>query len=121
MEEKRSYPRHTCQVEVVFTTNDSGLYNCRCIGHNICAGGMNLILDGKLVEDQELSLSFLLPDEKTPFSMNAKVIWSQNLDQDKCHAGIEFENISVTDQTKIISFVVRNEPSIFFDDLPIIE
>lgn len=110
MQDRRDFPRHSCQVEVAFSHLHLDLLGQKCIGHNICAGGMNLILDKSLDEGHMLSLSFLLPDEKIPVSTTGRVAWVQDLGDEKYHAGIEFDNITISDQAKIISFVVKNEP-----------
>lgn len=119
MQDRRDFPRHSCQVEVVYTISDQEYKSERCIGHNICAGGINLISDRELKEDSLLSMSFILPEEKGPVSLLGRVVWAQNLGEGKYHAGVEFESISISDQAKIISFVVKNEPFIFMSDDPI--
>lgn len=115
MQERRECPRHLCQVDIVYTLSELEATTHRCIGRNICAEGINLILDRELVEDSIISMSFLLPDDRDPVSLSARVIWAQKLDKEKYHAGVEFVNISVSNQAKIIAFVVKNEPFLLFD------
>lgn len=109
MEERRGFPRHSFQVEVVFTSQLLGGGHYKCAGHNICAGGINLILDRPLFEDDEISMSFILPEQRNPISLQGRVVWVQNLESEQYHAGIEFLSISVSDQAQIISYVVKHE------------
>lgn len=120
MKDRRGFPRHSFQVEVVFTSQLLSGTHHRCIGHNICAGGINLIVDKLLFEDDEISLSFILPEQRTPISLTGRIVWVQNLELDQYHAGVEFLNISVADQAQIISYVVKHESLLFFNQADLI-
>ncbi len=60
---------------------------------DVSAGGLGLITEEKLSMDKNLEISLGIPDGHAPFRGTGKVIWSEQVQENKWHSGFEFKTI----------------------------
>ena len=111
MKDSRKSPRDFYKADVTYTLLDKPGKVYTCFGRNICSEGISLHVKKEVAEDSKLSLSFLLYDEPNPISALGTVIWCQRIDDKTVHVGVGFDEISVVDQARVMSYIVRNCPS----------
>ena len=97
-EENRKYPRIPLDVRV----------NCdfNAIAHtkDISEGGICLITDVKLDEDNFIQLDFILPEQSEEIRAYGKVMWSRKATKNLFENGVNFWEIQDTDKVKIQDF-----------------
>jgi c-di-GMP-binding flagellar brake protein YcgR len=115
-QERRKYVRvkHSTKIKWTdLTTLSKGISVIPDLSKDISAGGIHLLLNKKIVCENELQLEFILPPLKS-FILRGQVKWVREIeliaDEKKTklyHTGIEFLDITDEERDFIQKFVVR--------------
>ncbi|HOX54159.1 MAG: PilZ domain-containing protein [Candidatus Omnitrophica bacterium] len=105
LNERRKFVRFNSSVDVQYALLDKDP-NLALQGksRNISSGGIGLITDKKLQEDDVLVVSIYMPQETLPIIAKSKVVWVRPLEMHKekrFDVGSEFINIAPEDRKKI--------------------
>lgn len=105
LQERRKFVRFNSSVDVQYALLDKDP-NLALQGksRNISSGGIGLITDKKLQENDVLVVSIYMPQETLPIIAKSKVVWVRSLEMHKekrFDVGSEFINIAPEDRKKI--------------------
>lgn len=79
----------------------------RCLSINFGGGGMRLCLSKKPAIGEKLNISFTIPTDSVPISVEGIVIWAARKAKGKVETGIEFTRINKYDKEKIFLYIKR--------------
>ncbi len=71
----------------------------RC--RDVSASGMGMFSEEALIPGTNLELSLAIPDNRAPFQGLAKVIWSNQIQENRWRSGLEFVKIDFMGLRKI--------------------
>jgi len=95
MQERRIFERFDIEVPVTFRSLDNN-NNIEGSGKiiNISAGGGGMVVTTKyLLPGTPLEIQLLIPDNKPPLNVNAKVIWLKAMEPTLFLAGVQFDKV----------------------------
>jgi len=75
---------------------------------NVCAGGLQLLTEGKLGEGSVLELKIFIPNASNPAHLKGVVCWSKQdkgSEQESYCSGIEFQNIEEDNKNTFLKFL----------------
>jgi len=99
---RRGFQRYSDDIKLRCSA-DKETWNC--LSHDISATGMRIVSDKPVAVGKEIRLIAWLPHDSRPVYIKAKVIWIQQLSEEKkqYYIGVKFVNIEVADKIRLIA------------------
>ena len=104
VKENREFVRSNLSTMISFTVGKSNEEK-RCISVDISPTGLKVFSKEKLQIDEEIQLSFTLPEEDHLINAVGKVIWAKEREEKFSEVGIEFVRIDDSDIQRINEYV----------------
>lgn len=70
--------------------------------YDISAGGIGFVSDVRIAPQTDLQVRMAIPDSKVPLRTAARVVWIEQIYENKWRSGLEFDNVDLVELSRFL-------------------